>query len=315
MTIVREHFESHNHERFVASDTESAGTRARTYRDQGHLDHRDRLRFSRNCHRKKLFIAVTEGRLLGALLGHFLDIGPSQPSSLPRAEENIMRAIDVMVRDVITVHADTDVAEAIKLLSEHDISALPVVDAQDHLIGIISEADLIHRVEIGTERHHPWWLEAVSGAATLAAEFAKSHGKRVGELMTTDVVFATEDTPISEIAALLERKRIKRVPITRHGNKLVGVVSRSNLIQALASAIDHDGGEESERRDREIRRDLLAQLKEQSWTDFGSRNVIVSDGVVHLWGLVSSEPERKALIALAEGVPGVRRVSDEMFST
>ena len=114
---------------------------------------------------------------------------------------------------------------------------------------------------------------------------------------------------------MLERKRIKRVPITGHGNKVVGVVSGSNLIQALASAISHDDGEEIERGDREIRRDLLAQLNEQSWTDFGSRNVIVSEGVVHLWGLVDSEPERKALVALAEGVPGVVRVSGEMFST
>jgi len=222
-----------------------------------------------------------------------------------------MRAIDVMVRDVITVHPDTDVAEAIKLLSEHDVSALPVVDAQGHVVGIISEADLIHRVEIGTEKHRPWWLEAVSGATALAEEFAKSHGKKVGEVMTTDVVSAAEDTPLSEIAALLERKRIKRVPILRHG-KLVGVVSRSNLIQALASAISN--GEGTDERDLEIRHEMLARLKAQPWTDFGSRNVIVTGGVAHLWGLVGSEEERKALVALAEGVPGVKRVSDEMIA-
>jgi CBS domain-containing protein len=225
----------------------------------------------------------------------------------------MMRAIDVMVRDVITVHPDTDVAEAIKLLSQHDVSALPVVDAQAHLIGIISEADLIHRVEIGTEKHRPWWLEAVTGATALAEDFAKSHGKKVGELMTTDVVSVTEETPLSEIAALLERKRIKRVPITRQG-KLVGVVSRSNLIQALASVVGHD--EETRDRDLEIRQELLARLeKQQSWTDFGGRNIIVTGGTVHLWGLVSSEPERRALIALAEGVPGVAHVSDEMIPT
>lgn len=225
----------------------------------------------------------------------------------------MMRAIDVMVRDVITVRPDTGVAEAIKLLSKHDVSALPVVDAQAHLIGILSEADLIHRAEIGTEKRRPWWLEAVTGAATLAEEFAKSHGKKVGELMTTEVVSATEDTPLAEIAALLERKRIKRVPITRHG-KLVGVVSRSNLIQALASVVGR--GEETGDRDLDIRHELLDRLeKQQSWTDFGGRNVIVTGGTVHLWGLISSEPERKALIALAEGVPGVRRVSDEMFAT
>jgi len=223
-----------------------------------------------------------------------------------------MHAIDVMTRDVITVRPDTDIADAIKLLSEYDVSALPVVDAEGNLTGIISEADLIHRVEIGTEKHRPWWLEAVTGAAALAEDFAKSHGKKVGELMTTNVVSAAEDTPLSEIAALLEHKRIKRVPITRQG-KLLGVVSRSNLIQALASVTGHD--KETGEGDLDIRQELLARLGQQSWTDFGSRNVIVTGGTVHLWGLISSEPERRALMALAEGVPGVVRVSDEMIST
>ncbi len=221
-----------------------------------------------------------------------------------------MRARDVMVRDVVTVTPDTDIEEAVKLLVAHDISALPVVDGHANLVGIISEADLIHRPEIGAERRRPWWLEAVTPAATLADEFSKAHGKKVGEMMTRDVVSTTEDTPLSEIAALLEHKRIKRVPITRDG-KVVGVVSRANLIQALASLVGDL--EESPTTDRKIRDDLLNKLKQQSWTDFGARNVIVSRGVVHLWGLVSSDSERKALIALAESVPGVTRVADEMF--
>lgn len=223
-----------------------------------------------------------------------------------------MRAVDVMVRDVITVHPDTDVADAIGLLTKHDVSALPVVDPDNHLIGVISEADLIHRVEIGTEKHRPWWVEAMTGAASLAQDFAKSHGKKVSELMTRDVVSATEDTPLWEIAALFERKRIKRVPIV-HDGKLVGVVSRSNLIQALASAIGHNDGDTVSDSDRQIRNDILHRLGQQTWTEFGSRNIIVSNGVVHVWGLVGSEDERNALLALAEGVPGVSHVSDEMI--
>ena len=223
-----------------------------------------------------------------------------------------MRAMDVMVSDVVTVGPDTDVADAVTLLGKHDISALPVVDEGRHLIGILSEADLIHRAELGTEKHRPWWVEAVTGAATLAQDFAKSHGKKVREVMTTEVVTADEETPLSEIAALLERKRIKRVPIMRKG-KLVGVVSRSNLIQALASALESSApaGES----DARIRADLLARLEEQSWTGFGARNVIVNHGTVHLWGLVGSDEERKALIALAESVPGIAGVADEMFGT
>jgi CBS-domain-containing membrane protein len=147
-----------------------------------------------------------------------------------------MRAIDVMVRDVVTVRTDTEVAGAIKLLAEHDVSALPVVDKEANLVGGLSEADLIHRAEIGTEKHRPWWLEAVTGASTLAEEFAKSHGKKVGEIMTSGVISVSEDTALSEIAALFERKRIKRVPVVKNG-KLVGIVSRSNLIQALATVV------------------------------------------------------------------------------
>lgn len=225
-----------------------------------------------------------------------------------------MKAKDVMVSEVVTVHPETTIAEAVALLDKHDVSALPVVDAGGHLLGIISEADLVRRVEIGTEKHRPWWMEAVTGAAVLAGEFAKSHGKRVEELMTTDVVSAGEDADLAEIATLLERHRIKRIPITRDG-KVVGVVSRSNLIQALASVVGRANGASAEDGDRAIRSELLRRLAGQNWTDFGERNIIVSHGVVHVWGLVGSETERKALMALAEEVPGVSRVSDEMIPT
>jgi CBS domain-containing protein len=219
-----------------------------------------------------------------------------------------MKAIDVMVKDVITVGPDTSVAEAAKLMADHDISALPVVDGDGRLVGIVSEADLIHREEIGTDIHHPWWVEAITPAAKLAAEFAKSHGKRVEELMSEHVITASEETPLAEVAATLERNRIKRIPVVRDG-KVIGIVSRANLIQALASAVvmPANGSEQS----RSIRHELLSRLQTQSWTDFGSRNVTVADGEVHLWGLVGSEAERKALIALAEGVPGVTKVVDE----
>jgi signal-transduction protein with cAMP-binding, CBS, and nucleotidyltransferase domain len=140
-------------------------------------------------------------------------------------------------------------------------------------------------------------------------EFAKSHGKKVGEVMTSGVISVFEDTPLSEIAAVLERNGIKRVPVVNDG-RLVGVVSRSNLIQALASVVGRI--DQQRETDRQIRLDLLSRLREQSWTDFGSRNVTVSDGAVYLWGLVASA-ERKALLAFAKGVPGVSRVSDEMI--
>jgi len=183
------------------------------------------------------------------------------------------------------------------------------VDADGELVGILSEADLLARVE-GDEHRHPRWVEALMPAGKLAQEFVKLHGKKVSEVTSTNVVSASEDTPVSEIAASLERHRIKRVPIVANG-KVVGIVSRSKLIQALASS--KPAADSRRESDRTIRLELLNRLGQQQWTDFGSRNVIVEDGVVHLWGLVGSESERKALIALAQEVPGVSDVADEMI--
>jgi CBS domain-containing protein len=223
-----------------------------------------------------------------------------------------MNARDVMVQDVVTVGPDEDVAKALQLLVDHDISALPVVDGERRVIGILSEADLLHREKIGTEKHRAWWLEAVTPASVLALDYAKSHGRKVVELMSENIISADENTSLSELANILEKNRIKRVPILKDG-KLVGIVSRSNLIQALASAPSQP--ENDQLADRGIRSAILARLAEQSWTDFGERNIVVPNGVVNLWGLVGSPEEHKALLALAESVPGVREVSDEMIAS
>ena len=147
-----------------------------------------------------------------------------------------MKAADLMVQDVVTIGPNESVALAARLMTENDVSALPVVDTNGRLVGIISEADLLRREEIDTATRRPWWLETMTPAATLAAEFAKSHGKRVADLMSENVISVGEDASLNEIAAILERNRIKRVPIVR-GNELVGIVSRANLIQALASVV------------------------------------------------------------------------------
>jgi CBS domain-containing protein len=221
-----------------------------------------------------------------------------------------MKACDIMVRNVITTRPQASVSEVAKLLVDNDISALPVVDGTGHVVGVISEADLMRREELGSEKTRPWWLEAITPGATLAEEFAQSHGKRVEELMSSQVISATEDASLGEIASLLEKHRIKRVPILK-GGKLVGVVSRSNLVQALASAKSEVVT--AAQTDHMLRAEIVARLAEQQWTDFGERNVIVVNGVANLWGLVGSPSERKALTTLVEGVPGVTEVRDEMI--
>jgi len=221
-----------------------------------------------------------------------------------------MRAMDVMTSGVITVGENATVPEAARLLADHGISAVPVVDKDNRVIGMVSEGDLLHRAETGTERRRSWWLDMVSSTNKLAGEYIKSHSGRVKDVMTRDVLSVTEETPVADIAVLLETNRIKRVPVLRSG-KLVGIVSRANLVRALAMTItEAAGGAEID--DRAIRDKLLAELKAQKWAEVSPANVTVKDGVVHLWSSYLSEQEKLALVVAAENIPGVQRVEDHM---
>ena len=205
-----------------------------------------------------------------------------------------MHATDIMTREVITVDENATVPEAAKLLAEHGISAVPVVDQHKRVIGIVSEGDLMHRAETGTERRRSWWLEMMSSTNQLAGEYIKSHSGKVKDVMTCGVLSVTEETPVADIAVLLETKRIKRVPVLRDGS-LVGIVSRANLVRALAMTVNAtaDG---SEADDRSIRDKLLAELKAQKWAEVSPANVTVKDGVVHQWSSYLSEQEKRALL-------------------
>jgi CBS domain-containing protein len=221
-----------------------------------------------------------------------------------------MRAMDVMTSEVITVDENASVQSVAKLMANHGISAVPVVDKDNRVIGMVSEGDLLHRAETGTERRRSWWLEMMASTNQLAGEYLKSHSGRVKDVMTRDVISVTDTTPVADIAVLLETNRIKRVPILRDG-KLVGIVSRANLVRALAMTVNEPAsGDETD--DRTIRDKLLAELKVQKWAEVSPANIIVKDGVVHLWSSYFSEQEKRALVVAAETIPGVRGVEDHM---
>jgi CBS domain-containing protein len=130
--------------------------------------------------------------------------------------------------------------------------------------------------------------------------------------MTRNVISVIDTTPVADIAVLLETNRIKRVPVLRDG-KLIGIVSRANLVRALAMTINQPSTTEAD--DRTIRDKLLAELKAQKWAEVSPANVTVKDGVVHLWSSYYSEQEKRALVVAAENIPGVRRVEDHMRAT
>ena len=219
-----------------------------------------------------------------------------------------MKASDIMTAQVITVNPHTAVRHIAALLFKHRISAVPVLD-NGKLVGIVSEGDLLHRHEIGTEgtvRSGSWWLQLLSADRSVA-EYVKSHASRARDIMTKEVISVAPDTPVAQIARLLEKHRVKRVPVVQHG-RLVGIVSRSNLVQALAaSGRDMDVGDTH---DGAIRTRLSAELERQPWWRSTISNVVVTDGVVHYFGTIDSEDQRQAARVAAENVPGVRRVED-----
>lgn len=215
-----------------------------------------------------------------------------------------MRASQAMTHPVVTVPADATVFAAAEILLGSRISAAPVVDADGKLIGIVSEADLMNRPEAGTIPAKSWLQRLLSDESHLARVYVRSHSHRVADVMTREVVTVGEHASLPEIAGLLLRHHIKRVPVV-HDGRVIGIVSRANLLQGLLARQPHP--KESPADDARIRTEVCAELAKQPWS-FGITNVVVDDGVVHLWGNVASTLAKDAVRVAAENVGGVRRV-------
>jgi CBS domain-containing protein len=222
-----------------------------------------------------------------------------------------MKARDIMVMNVITVGPEASVRQVADILFKNRISALPVVDEHGELIGIVSEGDLARRAELETDYRRSWWLEtfARKSKETLAVEYVKSHARRVKDVMTRRVITAAPATSLRDIAALLEKNRIKRVPIVAKG-KVIGIVSRANLIQALASLSKEN--RQSTASDSMIRKKVMAQFKSEQWSRHSLLNATVQGGTVKLWGIVDSEAEKEAARVAAEQVFGVKAIENNV---
>ena len=226
-----------------------------------------------------------------------------------------MRAMDVMTTNVITVEPNTSVQELATLLSERGISGVPVVDRDSRVVGIVTEGDLLHRTETGTERRiqrrRSRWLDTIGADQEAARDYVKAHGRIVREIMTPEVISVSDTTELADIATLLETKRIKRVPVVRDG-KLVGIVSRANLVRALAMT-KSERAIEADNDDRTIRQKLITELQGQEWVHMWGADIIVRDRIVHLWFSDDrSDEERQAVRIAAENIPGVRQVEEHI---
>jgi CBS domain-containing protein len=220
-----------------------------------------------------------------------------------------MNARDVMTRKVVTVRAETTIEDAVGLMLENRVSGLPVIDAAGAPIGVVTEGDLLRRVETGTDKRRSSWVGLLLGPGRLAAEYTRSHAHKVGEVMTSEVVSVGPEAALAEVVELMENRRIKRVPVV-DGSKLVGIVSRANLVAALADVLARE--RDATLSDDDIRRAILAEIDKQPWGPRESVDVMVADGVVELHGTILDERERTALIIAAENLPGVKAVRDKL---
>jgi len=220
-----------------------------------------------------------------------------------------MNVADIMTRRVISIAPDATVLDAVALMLKHHVSGLPVIDRTGILLGIVTEADLLRRAETGTLRKRSRWLDAFLGPADAAKSYVHSHGMKISDVMTKQVVCADERQPLDEVVHLLEIHNVKRLPVSREG-KVVGIVSRANLIRALASFYREP--KTPLKSDLALRESILTEIYRQSWAIGTDVDVIVRNGVADVWGTISDIEQRKALKVLIESVPGVRTVADHL---
>lgn len=215
-------------------------------------------------------------------------------------------ARDLMTPDVVTVPPETPVMAMARLLADRGISAVPVVDKDSKVLGIVTEADLIRRLAGEEDKPASWFASLFADPASQAERFARTHGVTAADLMTEKVVSVAPDTTAAHIAQVMEKQHIRRVVVVE-GDKLRGIVSRADLLRALV-APPHQAAELSDER---VRRAVMAAMKREPWTDTFYTMVEVKDGVVTFHGFRRSDAVQKALRVLAENVPGVKSVADD----
>ena len=220
-----------------------------------------------------------------------------------------MKVKDIMTSPVISIEPEATILQAIRLMLQRHISGLPVVDGSGRLVGVVTEGDFLRRAETGTQRQRPRWLEFLMGPGRLAEDYTHTHGRKVAEVMTPEPVTIGEDTPLEKAVQLMERRRFKRLPVVSNG-QMVGIISRANLMHALASLAPELKPHTVD--DATIRAQLMAELQRQTWAPTALLDVVVRNGAVELWGSITDDRERQALRVAAENIAGVKSVSDHL---
>ena len=220
-----------------------------------------------------------------------------------------MKARDIMTSAVHTARRETSIADIARLMTDQRIGGVPIVTDDNHVIGIVSETDLLHRAENGTQKRRKWWLAMLQDSDGLARDYAKTHGLRADDVMTRYVVTVGEDTTLRDVADVLDRNNLKRVPVVRDG-ALVGIITRGDLVRQLAT-VDRTHEVTSDD-DAGVQKALIEAIDRQPWLAPAYISATVDNGVVELWGFIGSEDQRKALHVLVQEVAGVREIKDKL---
>lgn len=220
-----------------------------------------------------------------------------------------MFARDVMTRAVVGVKPDAAIDQAIKIMLDHHLSGLPVINDDGALVGMVTEGDFLRRAEIGTERKRSRWLQFLLGSGRLAEEYAHSHGRKVSEVMTSNVITAAMGAPLDEVVELMIEHRIKRVPIM-DGSKVVGIVTRSDMLRALRKAAPQAASRAPS--DSEILSGIRAEFDRVGCIPSGLIDTSVHNGEVELNGCLTDERQRSAVRVAVENIPGVKGIHDHL---
>jgi CBS domain-containing protein len=220
-----------------------------------------------------------------------------------------MKAQEIMTRDVITVRPDTSVRDIAALMVEKHISGVPVLTDSGEIIGMVSQSDLLHRAEVGTERKRKWWFRHFADSDALAREYAKAHGLKAHDIMSRYVVSVRADAELRDVADILDNRRIKRVPVVEK-DRLVGIITRGDLVRALSQVQISKSAKKVD--NAALHKTLHDRIRNQSWINDSYISLTVNDGVVELWGFVDTMDQHHALRALVEETDGVSRVDDKI---
>ncbi len=220
-----------------------------------------------------------------------------------------MRARDIMTSDLVTVAPSTPVTAIAQLLLEQKISAVPVVD-DGRLVGLVSEGDLLHRQEAGTDTRPTWWSELFRATEDRARAYMKAHGKTAAAVMTRELRTVGPDGDVAAIAGVMDKYKVKRVPVVDQG-RLMGLVSRSDLLRLLVKAASHQA-EPIAINDQQLSEAILAEVQQAGLATTTTLNIIATQGNVGLWGFVASETEREAVEVAAASIAGVQGVENHL---